>query len=620
MTKTFNGPPESFLPHREPLQLPLDQEVIAKMTGFDFGTAEYITSQLENVIQSEEYQRAVLYAAHRPSVASDLDRKKGGMFSDFYQRHKSTVSKDTLTHPSSEAVNLGEDPVNAFSPLISIYYLAREKLERERIESNPGALAMPQSPGEKPLQMPGLPAPEPRLTNASASEMTIDAPASGRTRSFAQTQGEDDVTKKLETDKRYSPPNVPKAPVPELTPVKKESAAAGLLRRFSTRRGRQSDREKTPAAVSPSIAFPDADAPDKKMSLRKGRDKVTPPSAYDRYAHNPDLLSPSAFDNSASNKSGLGRSISVNSAELRKQWSKNDKSGTSIATSAALSQSEKPLLQSKQKQSGQATEKDREAQTQSRGAASRTKSLGHARKESIQARRVTRERAMESGVPEETDQDLVEDGTSVAKMDEGGTPIKPVYLKGLFSVSTTSSKPLTVIRADIIRVLSQLSIEYREIKGGFTCRQVHNLDAKSTPPPENRLTGTPSRRRISFAGLRGAADRDRDDHHEQSSTKVPVTPQSSSRQPLQDSALTNSDVESDDDGGQRNVNPRAARAAGETTTQVQNDMGKDMNIRFEILVVKVPLLSLHGLQFKKVDGNTWQYRQLAANILAELRL
>jgi len=45
-----------------------------------------------------------------------------------------------------------------------------------------------------------------------------------------------------------------------------------------------------------------------------------------------------------------------------------------------------------------------------------------------------------------------------------------------------------------------------------------------------------------------------------------------------------------------------------------------MILIFEILIVKVPLLSLHGIQFKKVDGGTWQYKNMAQKILAELRL
>jgi hypothetical protein len=34
----------------------------------------------------------------------------------------------------------------------------------------------------------------------------------------------------------------------------------------------------------------------------------------------------------------------------------------------------------------------------------------------------------------------------------------------------------------------------------------------------------------------------------------------------------------------------------------------------------VPLLQLHGLQFKKVDGGTWQYKSMAQRILENLRL
>lgn len=47
MNKGYNTPPENYLPNREPVQLPLDNDVVEKMTGFDFGPPEYITSQLE---------------------------------------------------------------------------------------------------------------------------------------------------------------------------------------------------------------------------------------------------------------------------------------------------------------------------------------------------------------------------------------------------------------------------------------------------------------------------------------------------------------------------------------------------------------------------------------------
>ena len=45
-----------------------------------------------------------------------------------------------------------------------------------------------------------------------------------------------------------------------------------------------------------------------------------------------------------------------------------------------------------------------------------------------------------------------------------------------------------------------------------------------------------------------------------------------------------------------------------------------MVLEFEIFIVKVPLLSLHGIQFKRMSGNTWQYKSMADQILKELRL
>ncbi|KAK0948644.1 Serine/threonine-protein kinase, partial [Friedmanniomyces endolithicus] len=58
MTKGYNGPPDNYLPSRKPLQLPLDAAVVEKMTGFDFGPTDLITSQLTKVMESDDYHRA----------------------------------------------------------------------------------------------------------------------------------------------------------------------------------------------------------------------------------------------------------------------------------------------------------------------------------------------------------------------------------------------------------------------------------------------------------------------------------------------------------------------------------------------------------------------------------
>ncbi|OCL00596.1 Pkinase-domain-containing protein [Cenococcum geophilum 1.58] len=144
MIKGFGSPPENYLPAREPLQLPLDPAVIQAMTGPDFGPPELIQAQLTEAIESQAYLRAVRLAIHeRENQGPNRDpEKKRGFGFNFYKRRNSTTSQDTLTAPSSEDLRLGSDPIKAFYPLISVYYLVREKQERGRLATNPGATSL----------------------------------------------------------------------------------------------------------------------------------------------------------------------------------------------------------------------------------------------------------------------------------------------------------------------------------------------------------------------------------------------------------------------------------------------------------------------------------------------
>jgi hypothetical protein len=251
----------------------------------------------------------------------------------------------------------------------------------------------------------------------------------------------------------------------------------------------------------------------------------------------------------------------------------------------------------------------------------RAKSLGHARRESIQARRARREEAREANVPEETDLEVGENSGLSAERIDSAENVKPVFLKGLFSVSTTSTKSVQTIRVDIIRVLKQLGVEYTEIRSGFSCRHTPSIDLKKVvdlPPNSAHSVQAPGhRRRISFGGLIGGgnADRDREDFRDaEKSSQPPRTP----RRTGADTSFTNSDA-SDESVG-RDQRGSSRRAVGETSTHVQSELGGSMILEFEIFIVKVPLLSLHGIQFKRLAGGTWQYKNMADQILRELRL
>lgn len=616
MTKGYSGPPENHLPPREPLELPLDQETVNAMTGFNFGSPETIKAQITRTIESDEYQRAVRHFEREkelPQSSKEVEKRRGFGF-DFYRRRSSGNSRDTLTTPSTEGLQLGNDPLNAFSPLVSIYYLVREKKERERAEKQ---RTSGQQPAVKETSaLPELPPPQEAHTNLAAYEMPGEKSTGGRTRPRARTHGEDEMPEPF----RENPPAAAQPPESRLdVPQRKEGTAAGLLRRFSTRKRRDQDRpdkDRTHPPVvqihSPAAAAESPSSPRKSFSIRRSRlDRDEPiPTRLHLGSSQPqhsDLLSPppSAGGGMRLPKGGLGRSTSVNSADLRRRGSKGapkDPPATSGSDHSA---------------GHERTQADRTQGLNVRSSSVRAKSLGHARRESIQRRRLRREEAREANVPEETDQELGDhSGISTDRLDDSDLA-KPVFLKGLFSVSTTSPKSVTEIRAEIRRVLRRLGVEYAEIKGGFTCRHTPSIDLnKVSDPPTSPSAQTPGhRRRFSFGGLMNNHDRERDEVRDvERGHQTPRTP----NRAVPEGGCSTSDISEGSGPLDHAVQPR--RAAGETTTRVQSDLGGSMIVEFEIFIVKVPLLSLHGIQFKRMTGNTWQYKSMADQILKEVRL
>ncbi len=637
MVKGYSGPPENCLPRREPLSLPLDPAVITAMTGFNFGPPEAIRVQLTRVIESEEYQRGVRLLQKEkelPHPPKDAERKRGFNL-DFYKRRNSASSRDALTTPSTEGLPLGNDPMNAFSPLVSVYYLVREKQDRERED-----YVVAPAPKEKPpVPVPEIAPPQAAYTNASAYEMPGEKATGGRTRPRSRTHGEDDAP---DVKGKAAAAVVAGAAGAGalLSPTtghdqhdgpRKESTAAGILRRLSTRRRPKEperldkDRQHPPVVHvhSPSEQNPQSPQvpvlPRKSFSIRRTRrdqdDSPVPRlrSGSSQPQHS-DLLSPplSAGAAAAGHKKGLGRSTSVSSAEYtRRRPIGGSASRISKDPSAASGSDHSTINDRLQSEQGNAA-------MHGRSVSLRTKPLSHARRESIQARRLhlEEERSREANVPEETDADVGEQsGVSNDRLTDFDLD-KPVYLKGLFSVSTTSTKPVREIRGDIKRVLKQLGVDYVEIKGGFSCRHSPSIDlnkvsdAPSSPPPP--MPG--HRRRFSFRG-----DQNRDDVRDaiERTPPTPRTPGGGGRS----GEYSNSDVS---DGSDPQIghgdSSKTAMPAGETRTHVRSDMGGSLVLEFEIFIVKVPVISLHGIQFKRLSGNTWQYKNMADHILHELRL
>lgn len=229
MTRGFRGPPDSHLVLREPLRPDeLDRNVIRGMKGFEFGTEEEIERRLIEVLESDAYYRSVQYWERKrmagtngrnghsgwggslstSSVALSFDAgngnkndlstspsKKSKRFSgfDFYRKklfspsssppnsplNSPPTSQSHLSHTSLTDAHQREppDPTYGFHPLISIYFLAREKMEREKVygpghfassqlslessnRAEPAPEAIPPPPSAKQLSTPSVRKPD----------------------------------------------------------------------------------------------------------------------------------------------------------------------------------------------------------------------------------------------------------------------------------------------------------------------------------------------------------------------------------------------------------------------------------------------------------------------------
>lgn len=283
---------------------------------------------------------------------------------------------------------------------------------------------------------------------------------------------------------------------------------------------------------------------------------------------------------------------------------------------------------------------------------------------------------------------------------------RSLFLKGLFSVQTTSTKPLPVIRANIISVLSKLGVQFTEVRGGFICVHTPSIGGavsvtNSTAPTiivnsvgDKREEGAAERTSLKSQKSSGEdsldhakigehkADNSSVGDSDQLSTPssnskghrrkfsvggsilgyrrkasiggpiIPETPVASSNYHQSGSPSTHlhghgefdSTASLDSLGGGHGgsdmlISSRIEQTKNRATSATFNNscslnenepaqqspqpvsvVQSRTPLKFEIHIVKVPLVGLSGVHFKKVTGNTWMYKALAGQILNELNL
>jgi hypothetical protein len=425
MTKGYDGRPDSHLIIREPLRADdLDMDVIKRMQGFTFGTPEEIHDNLLKILTSEQYLRCVqTWEASRErrrsgangssggisggsSLAVDSESPKKKRFSGFDLKRK-IFKEEKKADETNLNVKAPLDPSSGFDPLVSIYFLAREKKERSKVygdthfaDSNTSVDAASIQPIGYGAALPNLPAPP------SAHGSGYEHGVQGSPRDNAPAA------------QRLRPEDMP------------SSMAQSHTIDNHYRRGGHANSSPMSAqtATVPSMMHP----PDDRQS-----------------------------------QDGRGSMSSMTAAMGGASLSGRDSQRTSGTPNQPVTPPDSYHVP-----------------------------LGIVQDKSGGIRPV--------GAPE---LDEVE-AADVANMD-----LKSVYLKGLFSVSTTSTKSARTLLRDISHVLDRVGIKYRPIRGGFECIHVPSIDLASvvhgdearsslhvaaTNPAMAPLESTPSKNKLAL--------------------------------------------------------------------------------------------------------------------------
>lgn len=244
-----------------------------------------------------------------------------------------------------------------------------------------------------------------------------------------------------------------------------------------------------------------------------------------------------------------------------------------------------------------------------------------------------------------TDEQILEEAS---KAPAGSMPSidypRSLFLKGFFSVQTTSSKPLPIVRYKIISVLRRMHIDFKEVKGGFVCVQraaaLRTVPLSQTsaqqqqqllqPPAAAAESGVVTHRR---SGSRHNSIR-RQGSLKYTQPGLPSTPLSANTGANHERNLSMTSSPRPNSISEELSSPSlesmhqddiltTSRAQDMNRLEAEQDITNSKEkppIKFEIHIVKVRIVGLAGVHFKKVSGNTWMYKELASDILKQLNL
>lgn len=622
MLQDHGAPEPTFLPKRKPLTATsLDPAVIEGMTGFEFGSPQEIFQELHKVLCSEEYLAAV--ARHEdPATASAAVEAVGHVQSaatesaprgnrlsrqisagiNFYHRHLSRSSSDvqdtSASVESTPGVKGPLHPCYGFHPLISVYFLVKEKMDREKLgqEIFSSSDLLLSEPGPVPPinHKPALDVPESaahdhidRVSAYGAATLASPLPMARFVpeKSSSTIRPPEKTHVSSRTMSMAVPLPVTPSPPPPTAVMMAPPQSEPKTPVFESRQKSQ------PQGIMLGPPRPLARVDELESSLR------TPPKAS--FMTTDASQVPPTFRRAAMPQ----RSVSMMHARHAEQLKTRQDRYTSMTFSTSGARP-LPTLDAIQSEAGMNLLPSVSEAATSAGTVSADPGPSLTRRFGTMSVRPTHETS-DSFMPQE----LASENAQLYAMDpnQQGIPLempspssnedasKPVFLKGLFSVQTTSRRPRVMIRRDLIRVLEQFNIQYTELKTGFECLYMGPLTDTDLQlnPAESLANMTPA-----------PASDSMNDPTPIAATGVGDVPIDRSAQSDVVLATPNPDTSSLKTGVNKPLPPN-----------------EEAEVCFEICIVKVPLLlGMNGIQFRRVSGNPWQYQALAKRILNELHL
>ncbi|KAJ7773667.1 hypothetical protein DFH07DRAFT_990242 [Mycena maculata] len=791
----YPAPPVSHLPPRTPLRaVDIDPNVVARMAGFDFGAdVEEVLAKLRDVLESDDYAAAVLAYEHRrnghvaapeppsppvspapPASPHPSDTAKRRRFSGFelYRRIFTSTPPPSPGAAAPPPPPPPRDPTGGFHPLVSMYFLAREKIEREEVYGA-GVFASSQvsldaTPEKEDVQQsevvtyerereggqeaqPAVPmlsvsTPEPthvvdrgeRLSetphmngtaNGSAhideAKLVVDTTTPGSMMNTVLVQSPLAETAPVAAVEAAAQPTSrpDDAPPAFEPPTTLPAAEADEEGRLPTSPVVAKEKEQPALPVAVGDTKPEADTHKEEERARKRRDRGQTLSGGTTLLRKFGSILTGRHEGAGTVKrrdaskraSILGGAVLLSpvpaDAERRSAEPPTEKKPIADlapvvaatptpapepapAPAPAVTPTSPPASPVSQKE-GQAfgsvrrraatildpaTRASRHERRSSTGATLMTGTMGRRtrRRSTVGHDTATMSKADRSmfpkSVPEdetsERGEELSEDGARDGHVDSenerylGEKEPKPVFLKGLLSVATTSTKSPPIIKADIRRVLDRMQVRYWQNKTGFECVHLPSIDAatSSTPTPNphalqsfpssGETTVAPSRNgitrrvtRLSFS-VRRVKSQDREFATLKARNAEAARPLSTIVMPPS-SELPHQPLVVPDAPPLKNTKPASVisanskllssmasdlgdapmsplydpHASGELDREAFENMAHNaLSVRFEINIVKVPLLPLHGIQFRRSGGDGWQYQMLARRVLTELKL